>query len=52
MNNIEIGIVKIKIEFFHEQANTGHHLAVVYGDYTQELKGLGDLMNFEVVEIE
>jgi len=39
------------IEFFHEQANTGHHLAVVYGDYTQELKGLGDLMDFELVEI-
>jgi len=39
------------IEFFHAQSETGHHLAMVYGDCTEELKELGDLMHFEVVEI-
>ncbi len=38
--------------FFKEQANTGHHLSVVYGDYTQELKQLGEIMGFETICIE
>ena len=36
--------------FFHEAANFGNHSAMVYGDYIQELRELGDLMRFEVVE--
>jgi len=36
--------------FFRKTANFGNHSAVVYGDYIQELRELGDLMNFEVVE--
>ena len=38
--------------FFKEQANTGHHLSMVYGDYTQELKQLGEIMGFETICIE
>lgn len=37
-------------ELIHKQADFGHHMAMVYGDYTQELKKLADLMKFEVVE--
>ena len=36
--------------FFRKAADFGNHSAVVYGDYIQELRELGDLMNFEVVE--
>ncbi len=38
-------------EVFHEQADFGHHFAMVYGDYTQQLKKLSEMMNFEVVEV-
>lgn len=38
-------------DFFHEAANFGNHRAVVYGDYIQELRELGNSMKFEVVEI-
>jgi hypothetical protein len=48
--------VSIKIpnalEFFHQQANTGHHLSLVYGDYTQQIKRLATLMNFEVIDVD
>jgi len=37
-------------DFFRKAANFGNHSALVYGDYIQELRELGDLMNFEVVE--
>jgi L-fucose isomerase-like protein len=47
--------VDIKIsdgmEYFHRTADFGHHLAMVYGDYTEEIKKLGSIMQFEVVEI-
>ena len=39
------------IEVFHEQADFGHHFAMVYGDYTGQLKKLSEMMNFEVVEV-
>jgi len=29
----------------------GHHLAMVYGDYTEDLRGLGKIVGFEVVEV-
>jgi len=37
-------------DFFHKAANFGNHCAMVYGDYIQELRELGDLMRFGVVE--
>jgi hypothetical protein len=47
--------VSIKIpnalEFFHQQANTGHHLSLVYGDYTRQIKKLSDMMKFQVIDV-
>ena len=39
------------MRYFHLSSDFGHHLAMVYGDYTEEVKKLGNLMNFEVVEV-
>jgi len=36
-------------ELIHKQADFGHHMAIVYGDYTQRIKKLADLMKFEIV---
>jgi len=44
--NIEIPDVK---EFYHKGADIGSHLVVVYGDYTKEIRKLGEIMNYEVV---
>ncbi len=45
--------VSIKIDnaldFFHKSAEFGHHLAMVYGDYTGEIMMLEDVMDIEVV---
>ena len=38
------------ISLFQKEADFGHHLAMVYGDYTQELKDLGKLIGFKVIE--
>jgi L-fucose isomerase-like protein len=37
--------------YFRKAADFGHHLAMVYGDYTEEVKKLGSIMGFEVVEV-
>jgi len=39
------------MEYFHKASDFGHHLAMVYGDYTDEIKKLAELMNFEVIEV-
>ena len=39
------------MEYFHKASDFGHHLAMVYGDYTEEIKKLARLMNFEVIEV-
>ncbi len=39
------------LELYHKAADVGSHLAVVYGDYTQELRNLADLMKFELLEV-
>jgi len=39
------------MEYFHKASDFGHHLAMVYGDYTDEIKKIGKLMNFEVIEV-
>jgi L-fucose isomerase-like protein len=44
--------VKNVMDYFHKAGEFGHHLAVVYGDYTQEIKKLGKIMDFEVIEVE
>jgi len=47
--NVDIKIPNVR-EFIHKQADFGHHLAMVYGDYTQKLKKLANIMKFEIVE--
>lgn len=44
--HIEIPDVK---EFYHKGADIGSHLIVVYGDHTDEVKKLGEIMNYEVL---
>ena len=39
------------VELFHKEMDFGHHLAMVYGDYTEDLKDLGKIVGFEVVEV-
>jgi len=39
------------LELYHKAAEVGNHLAVVYGDYTRELRDLADLMKFELLEV-
>lgn len=43
--------VKVRdiVDLFKKELEFGHHLAVVYGDYEDQIKELGDLMGFEVV---
>ena len=36
-------------DFFYKHINFGNHLPLVYGDYTRELKLLGEILGFEVV---
>jgi len=43
--------VKDVLKLFHEEINFGHHLAMVYGDYVQDLKDLGEIMKFKVIEV-
>jgi len=44
--------VKVRdiVDLFHKELDFGHHLAMVYGDYVEEVKELGEIMGFEVVE--
>jgi hypothetical protein len=38
------------VDCFHKAAAFGNHSAMVYGDYTRQLRMLGGLMGLEVVE--
>ena len=38
------------VDLFHKEMGFGHHLAVVYGDYVQDVKELGEIMGLQVVE--
>ncbi len=58
LNFNEIGCslgVEIKVSdamrYFHLSSDFGHHLAMVYGDYIEKVRKLGDLMGFEVIDI-
>ena len=35
-------------ELWRASQNYGHHFSLVYGDYTQNIRDLGDMMNFDV----
>ena len=35
-------------ELWRSSQNYGHHFSLVYGDYTQEIRDLGDMMKFDV----
>jgi len=39
------------VELFHQEADFGHHLAMVYGNYVDDLQELSRLMDFEVVQV-
>jgi len=39
------------VGLFHAEQDFGHHLALVYGDYTEELRNLSALMDFELVQL-
>jgi len=47
--------VKIQLpngyEFWRESQNFGHHLAMVFGDYTENIRDLGELMGFGVINM-
>ena len=45
--NIEVRDIA---DLFEKEMDFGHHLALVYGDYVQDMKELAKLMDFEVVE--
>ena len=38
------------VDYFHKAVDFGNHMSMVYGDYTQQLRALGKLMDLEVVE--
>lgn len=44
--------VKVRdvVDVFHKELDFGHHLAVVYGDYMDEVRELGEMMGLEVIE--
>lgn len=35
-------------EFWRASQNYGHYLSLVYGDYTQEIRALADMMKFDI----
>ena len=39
------------VELFHREADFGHHLAMVYGDYAEELRELPGVMDFDIVAV-
>lgn len=43
--DVEVSNVK---DLLHKSADYGHHLAMVYGNYTEELENLADIMDFEI----
>jgi len=47
-----VALVKVRdsIDIFHKSCDFGRHFTMVYGDYIKEIKELGKIMNFEVVE--
>jgi len=46
---VHISISDVK-DFFYKQQDFGHHMAMIYGDYTEDLHMLGRMMNVQIVE--
>jgi len=42
--------IRDAVAFFRHEQDFGHHFALVFGDYVADLKQLGELVGFEVVE--
>ncbi len=42
--------VKDAKDFFQKQSYVGNHMALVYGDYTEELEKLGDVLGVEILK--
>lgn len=38
------------VDLYYKELDFGHHLAMVYGDYVDEVKKLGEITGFEVIE--
>ena len=38
------------VDLYRKEMGFGHHLAMVYGDYVDQVRDLGEMMGFEVVE--
>ncbi|MFP4027917.1 MAG: hypothetical protein ACLFWL_09010 [Candidatus Brocadiia bacterium] len=39
------------VELFHAEQDFGHHLAMVYGDYSEQLHELEQVMDIEILEV-
>ena len=46
---VDVGLEDV-LDFFDKQQDFGHHMAMVYGDYTEELRRLGRMTDLQVVE--
>jgi len=42
--------VKDVVDFFDKQQDFGHHMAMVYGNYTDDLRRLGPMMDIQIVQ--
>jgi hypothetical protein len=38
-------------ELFHKCADIGNHLVLVYGDCTNDMRKLGKILNYEILEV-
>jgi hypothetical protein len=50
VQNVDVKIPN-GFEFRRASQNFGQHITMVYGDYSQEIRNLGEIMKFEVVNI-
>jgi len=46
---VDVGLKDV-VDFFDKQQDFGHHMAMVYGDYAEDLRRLGRMMDLQVVE--
>jgi len=46
---VHVGLKDV-VDFFDKQQDFGHHMAMVYGDYAEDLRRLGRIMDIQVVE--
>jgi len=46
---VDVGVHDV-VDLFEKEQDFGHHLAMVYGDYTDDIRRLGKLMDLEIVQ--